>query len=427
MVDLRPFQALRPPHDLTARVSAPPYDVMDVEEARVMAAGNPDSFLHVSRPEIDLPADVDPHAPQVYAQGRRALLDFTARGVLLRDRAPGYLIYRQTWRGRRQTGVVGCACVADYVSGVIRTHEHTRPDKENDRVRHIDALATQDEPVFLLSPRSDDVEAVVASLAAGAPTEDFTSDDGVGHTLWTVDAAEQVAALRAGFADVPRLYVADGHHRSAAAVAVHRLRAQRDLQAPDDAGSAGPAGAGVDEREDAAFLSVVFPADQVRILAYNRVVADLAGRTPDQLLAALNDDFEVTTNGAEAVEPDRRHDVGLYLAGRWYRLRAREGVVDEGDPIGRLDVTLLQDRVLAALLGVDDPRTDARVRFVGGIRGTAELERLVDAGTAAVAFGLYPTSVDELLAVADAGAVMPPKSTWFEPKLRSGLFLHPLA
>jgi uncharacterized protein (DUF1015 family) len=400
---------------------------MDVEEARAMAAGNPDSFLHVSRPEIDLPADVDPHDDVVYAQGRRALADFVARGVLARDAGAGYLVYRQRWRGRCQTGVVGCAAVGDYLSGAIRTHEHTRPDKEQDRVRHVDALAAHDEPVFLLSPGSDAVQAVVAEVTAGSPAYDFRTDDGVEHTVWTLGDAQQVTAIRDGFAAVPRLYVADGHHRSAAAVTVHRLRAQRRLQTgdetPDDAGSAGEDGAG----EDGAFLSVVFPADQVRILPYNRVVADLAGRTPDQLLAALADAFEVTAVDAGPVEPERRHDVGMYLAGRWHRLRAREGVVVEGDPIGRLDVTLLQDRVLAPLLGVGDPRTDARIRFVGGIRGTAELERLVDGGSAAVAFSLYPTCVDELLAVADAGTVMPPKSTWFEPKLRSGLFLHPLA
>lgn len=422
MADVRPFQALRPPPELAAGVSAPPYDVMDVEEARTMAAGNPDSFLHVSRPEIDLPADVDPYAPQVYRQGRQALADFVSRGVLVRDAAPGYLIYRQCWGTVRQTGVVGCAAVADYLSGVIRTHEHTRPDKENDRVRHVDALEAHDEPVFLLSPRSDAVETVVERVTATTPVYDFTSDDGVVHTLWTVEGPDQVAALRTAFAAIPRLYVADGHHRSAAAVTVHRLRSERQ-GAPRAEREAEPRADG----EDAAFLAVIFPADQLRILPYNRVVADLAGRTPDDLLGALAADFEVTPL-EQPVEPDRRHDVGMYLgaARGWFLLRARPEAVDESDPIRRLDVALLQDRVLAPLLGIGDPRTDGRIRFVGGIRGNAELVRLVDGGVAAVAFSLHPTAVEDLLAVADAGTVMPPKSTWFEPKLRSGLFVHAL-
>jgi uncharacterized protein (DUF1015 family) len=434
VADVRPFQALRPPRELAARVSAPPYDVMDVDEARAMAAGNADSFLHVSRPEIDLPPDVDPYAPQVYQQGRRALADFVARGVLVRDAAPGYLVYRQRWGTACQTGVVGCAAVADYTSGVIRTHEHTRPDKENDRVRHVDALEAHDEPVFLLSPRSDAVEAVVAHVTATAPAYDFTSDDGIGHTLWTVHGADQVTALRAAFDAVPRLYVADGHHRSAAAVTVHRLRTERRAATPPDtppdtppetAPAAAPEDAPEAAPEAAAFLAVVFPADQLRILPYNRVVADLAGRTPEQFVDALADTFEVLCADSP-VEPDRHHDIGMYLEGRWYRLRARPGVVDEADPVRRLDVALLQDRVLDPLLGIGNPRTDARIRFVGGIRGIVELVRLVDDGRAAVAFSLHPTSVEELLAVADSGDVMPPKSTWFEPKLRSGLFVHPL-
>jgi uncharacterized protein (DUF1015 family) len=427
-------------------VSAPPYDVMDVEEARAMATGNPDSFLHVSRPEIDLPAAVDPYAGEVYRRGRQALEDFVSRGVLVRDAAPGYLVYRQCWGSVRQTGVVGCAAVADYLSGVIRTHEHTRPDKENDRVRHVDTLEAHDEPVFLLSPRSEAVEAVVERVTAAAPAYDFTSDDGVGHALWAVEDADQVEALRSAFHAVPRLYVADGHHRSAAAATVHRLRAERHAGTATSStgtatgsietatgstgtatGSTTAAETATADGEDAAFLAVIFPADQLRILPYNRVVADLAGLAPERFVEALAEVFEVTPV-AGPVEPEHRHDLGMYVgaARQWHLLRARPGVVDESDPIGSLDVALLQDRVLAPLLGIADPRTDARIRFVGGIRGTAELVRLVNGGSAAVAFSLHPTSVEELLAVADAGTVMPPKSTWFEPKLRSGLFVHPL-
>jgi uncharacterized protein (DUF1015 family) len=399
-------------------MSAPPYDVLDVDQARALAGGNPNSFLHVSRPEIDLPDDVNPYDARVYQQGRRALADFVARRVLVRDGTAGYLVYRQRWRNRCQTGIVGCACVADYESGVIRTHEHTRPDKERDRVRHIDALSAHDEPVFLLTPPNATVEAVVAQVTAGPPTYDFTSDDAVTHTLWTVQDGQLVQALRSGFDAVTRLYVADGHHRSAAALTVHRARAARHPVAV----------------EDEAFLAVAFPTDQVQILAYNRVVANLTGQTPQNLLDALAKAFEIIPTRQDPVVPDRRHDLGMYLAdaattgagGQWFRLRARAEVVDGTDPISRLDVALLHDQVLAPLLGISDPRTDDRIQFVSGAHGTAELVRLVDSGAAAVAFSLHPTSMEELLAVADTGAVMPPKSTWFEPKPRSGLFLHPL-
>ncbi|NLE72556.1 MAG: DUF1015 domain-containing protein [Actinomycetales bacterium] len=417
MATLRPFRALRPPRDAVAAVAAPPYDVVDTAEARALAAGNPDSFLHVSRPEIDLPDDVDPHADVVHAAGRRALDDLVARGVLVRDAEPGLLVYRQRMRlpagagtAERtvtQTGVVGCATVADYRAGVIATHEHTRHDKETDRTRHIAALAAHDEPVFLMyrpeAPGAATIAATVAQVTARAPEYDLVTDDGVAHTLWTVDPAER-DALVAAFGEVPRLYVADGHHRSAAAARVA------------EEGRHGP-GAGE-------FPVVVFPADELTVLPYHRAVADLAGRTLAGLRDALADAFDVVP-AHDAPEPGR-HQVGLYADGGWWLLRARDGVVDEADPIARLDVSVLQDRVLGPLLGVADPRTDPRIRFVGGIRGAAALERLVDAGEAAAAFALHPTSADEVMDVADGGRVMPPKSTWFEPKLRSGLFVHPI-
>ena len=406
MVQVRPFRALRPAPGLAARVMAPPYDVVDVEEARAYAAGDPDSFLRVSRPEIDLPPSVDPHADEVYARGRANLDEFLDRGVLVRDQAPTYSVYRQVMADVVQTGIVAVVDVADYDAGRVRIHEFTRPDKELDRVRHIDALDAQDEPVFLLSRRSRAVDEVVSRVTSRRPAVDLVSREGVGHTLWVVDDPDEVAALHDAFSTVGDLYVADGHHRSAAASRVHAARGETD-------------------GEHGAFLAVVFPIDDVHVMAYNRVVADLAGLAPTGFLEALGADF-VVDGSPEAVSPRSVHEFGVHLEGRWYRAVARDGAVDDTDPLARLDVSVLQDRVLGPLLGIGDPRTDSRISFVGGIRGTAEIERLVASGRAAVGFTLRPTSTADLVAVADAGHVMPPKSTWFEPKLASGLFLHPL-
>lgn len=402
MAAVRPFRALRPPNDLAARVAAPPYDVVDADEARALTAGNDVSFLRISRPEVDLDPSVPPDSEPVYRQARTNLEEFVRRGVLVADPAPGFSVYRQTMGGHRQTGIVGCTSVADYRSGVIRIHEHTRPDKETDRIRHIDTLGAHDEPVFYLSPRVDRVETVITRVTATEPDVAFETADGVGHALWVVADPETVATIEQAFAAVPVLYVADGHHRSAAAVAVDALRADRP-------------------GEHDVFLTVIFGRDQLRILPYNRVVTDLGGLTAEELVGALARDFTVEPS-ATPVEPATRRTFGMFLDGQWYTLRA-EGP-EPADAVGRLDVSLLQDRVLAPLLGIDDPRTDKRIGFVGGIRGTAELERLVRSGARAVAFSLHPTSVDDLIAIADAGQVMPPKSTWFEPKLRSGLFVH---
>jgi uncharacterized protein (DUF1015 family) len=405
VVDVGPFRALRPAPGLAERVMSPPYDVLDVEEARAYAGGDPDSFLRVSRPEIDLPVTVEPHSDEVYARGRENLEEFLARGVLVRDDVPTYSVYRQVMGEVVQTGVVAVVAVADYDAGRVRVHELTRPDKEDDRVRHIEALDAQDEPVFLLARRSAEVDHVVSRVVARDPAVDVVTRDGVGHTLWIVDHPAEVAALHRAFADAGDLYVADGHHRSAAASRVHAARA----------GAPG---------EHAAFLAVVFPIDDVHVMAYNRVVADLSGLSVEELLVALDEvGFDVTP-ASGAVAPTSPHEFGVHLDGDWFRARARD--VDDTDPLARLDVSLLQDRVLAPLLGIGDPRTDPRIAFVGGIRGTAEIERLVASGRAAVGFTLCPTSTTDLVAVADAGEVMPPKSTWFEPKLASGLFLHPL-
>ena len=407
MVDVRPFRALRPAVGAAERLVSPPYDVVDVEEARAYAGGDPDSFLRVTRPEIDLPDGTDPYSGAVYELGRRNLDDLVARGILRRDARPTFSVYRQVMGEVRQTGIVGAVSVADYDAGRVKTHEHTRPDKELDRVRHVDALDAHDEPVFLLGARSADVDAIVGRVAAREPAIHLVARDGVEHTVWVVDDPAEVDALRRALDETGDLYVADGHHRSAAASRVAAARA----------GSAG---------EHDAFLAVVFPLDAVHVMAYNRVVADLRGRSPEELLVELGSVLDVVEN-VGAVMPSRPHEFGMYLDGRWFVLSAPDGSVEEDDPLARLDVSLLQERVLAPLLGIGDPRTDQRIAFVGGIRGNDEIERLVDSGRAAVGFVLFPTSTADLVEVADTGQVMPPKSTWFEPKLASGLVVHPLA
>jgi uncharacterized protein (DUF1015 family) len=414
VVELRPFRAIRPAAEHAARVAAPPYDVVDVAEARALAAGNPDSFLHVSRPEIDLPDDVDPHSDAVHQAGRAALDDLVSRGVLVAEPEASYAVYRQHRGDHVQTGIVGCATVADYLSGTIRTHEHTRPDKEDDRVRHIDALDAHDEPVFLFAAPDDPdwtpIADLIREVTAEPPLVDLSLDglDGTTrHILWPVAAWADTSTLEAAFAKLAVLYVADGHHRSAAAARVSVLR------------PGGPPEAHV-------FPVVVFPGEELEILPYHRVVADLGGRPPAELLLDLGRRFEVAAFVDErpATGPQRRHEFLLYCAGQWFTLAARD--VPVADAVATLDVSLLQDRVLGPLLGIEDPRTDQRIGFVGGVRGLPELERLVDSGRWAAAFALHPTSVAELVAVAASGRVMPPKSTWFEPKLRSGLFVHPI-
>jgi uncharacterized protein (DUF1015 family) len=405
MVDVRPFRALRPAPGSESRVVSPPYDVVDVEEARAYAAGDTDSFLRVSRPEIDLAADVDPHSDEVHALGRTNLAEFLERRLLVPDAGPSYSVYRQVWGEVVQTGVVAVVALEDYDAGRVKVHEYTRPDKENDRVAHIEALDAQDEPVFLLSRRSADVDEIVARATALEPRVDLVARDGVSHTLWVLDDPAEVAALRRAFAEAGSLFVADGHHRIAAASRVNAARA--DAVGDHDS-----------------VLAVVFPMDDVHVMAYNRVVADLAGRSVEEFLVALDEaGFDLASAGG-AVSPAAPHEFGVHVDGDWFRARARE--VDESDPLARLDVSVLQDRVLEPLLGIGDPRTDARIAFVGGIRGADEIERLVGSGRYAVGFTLFPTSTAELVAVADSGSVMPPKSTWFEPKLASGLFLHPL-
>ena len=405
---LHPFRAIRPPPELASQVAAVPYDVVSRNEAAELARDNPYSFLHVGRSDIDLPEEIDPYHPRIYAQARETLDRFIAQGTLLRDREPALYLYRQIMDGRVQTGVVGCVHVDDYGSDVIRKHEKTRPDKEDDRTRHVLTLNAHAEPVFLAYRGRMEIDGLAESVVSTTPLYDFTATDRVRHTVWRVgDPGLWMETFRA----VPHAYVADGHHRSASA---WRAGMERTAANPRHRG----------DEEYNWFLAVLFPASQLTILPYNRVVRDLAGKTPAQLLQALRDVGHASAT--EHARPPRPGTFCVYLAGAWHRIEIDEETIDRRDPIGSLDVSLLQDRVLGPLLGIGDPRTDKRLDFVGGIRGTAELERRVDSGEMAIAFSLYPTTVDQLMAVSDAGVVMPPKSTWFEPKLRSGLFVHTL-
>jgi uncharacterized protein (DUF1015 family) len=406
MAIVHPFRALRPPPERAATVAAPPYDVVDTREARALAAGNPDSFLHVSRPEIDLPEGTDPHAPEVHLQAARALEDFRARGVLVEDVARRLYVYAQEMGGHRQVGVVGCVSVNAYDQGTIRKHENTRADKEDDRTQHIDAVGAHDEPVFLTYRAHRDVDAVVATIIADEPTYDFVANDGVRHTVWAA-SPEASRDLSLRFEAVPTLYIADGHHRSAASSRVHARRK----------GTPG---------EHDVFLAVLFPDTQLRILPYNRLVRDRQGRSPEALLAAVSAVMDVTPTTHP--EPPTAHAMCLYTGGRWYlaQVRPEALVVGDGhDLVASLDVSLCQRLLLDGVFGITDPRRDPNVDFVGGVRGPQELIRRVETEGWSMAVSMYPTPIDALLAVSDANRLMPPKSTWFEPKLRSGLFVHP--
>ena len=407
---IRPFAALRPSAEHAAEVAAPPYDVLSSEEARERARGRPWSFLHVSKPEIDLPPDIDPHAPEVYAKGAENLRRMVEAGVLLRDPAPGYYVYRLVMGDHVQTGLAVAAAVAAYDTNRIRKHEFTRPDKEDDRVRHIEALNAETGPVLLAYPAAPEIDALIAGASAGEPAFDLLADTGVRHTVWKVDDFAIVEAFTRAFDALPALYIADGHHRSAAASRVAAARR--------DAG-AGPAAS------HEAFLAVAFPHHEMQILPYNRLVADLNGLSVEAFLDAVAEKFDLEP-AAAAVAPAAPGQFGMLLGAEWYRLTIKPAFVPAVDPVARLDVSLLAQHLLAPVLGITDPRRDKRIDFVGGIRGLAELERRVGRGEAALAFSMYPTRMADLMAVADALEVMPPKSTWFEPKLADGPLSHVL-
>lgn len=407
MARIRPFPSGRPPRKLAARVASVPYDVVDTREARALAAGNPLSFLHVCRPEIDLPEDVDIHSEAVYAKGRKNLDGFYADGTLESDPLPRLLVYRQTWRGRTQDGLVATCSVDDYDADVIRKHEKTRRDKEDDRVRHLLAQSAHAEPVFLTYRAADAIGGRVARVTAASPEFDFEAPDGVRHTLWIVPEGD-VAFFVASFAAVPLLYVADGHHRCASASRARAATKEKLGSLPD-------------EHPVNWFPATIFPDRELAILPYNRVVKDLGGKTREDFLRTVSERFGMRP--AAAPEPRQKGEFCMFFEEHWQTLTPREPV-PVSDPIESLDVSVLQNRLLGPVLGIGDPRTDPRVDFVGGIRGTGELEGRVRSGRGAVAFSMFPTSLAEVMAIADAGATMPPKSTWFEPKLRSGLFVH---
>ena len=408
MATLVPFRALRPRADKAAEIAAVPYDVVSTEEARALADGNPLSFLRVSRAEIELPPSTDPYSDAVYA---RAVENFQAlkKSALVVEGEPSLYLYRLKMGGHVQTGLAACFSLAEYDNDIIKKHERTRPDKEDDRTRHMIALGAQTGPVFLTYRASADVDAVAARVATEKPLFDFAAADGVQHTLWRVGGSER-QPLVAAFARVPSLYIADGHHRAASAARARNSRRER-AGTGSDLGD----GAGGDT-----MLAVAFPHDQVQVLAYNRIVKDLGGLTPAQFIAALREHFSIAP-GPPA--PTRRGEVSMYLQGEWRLIRPLVPP-NPGDAVAALDVSMLQDRLLAPLLKIGDVRTDKRIDFVGGARGSSELQKLVDSGQAAVAFSLYPVSVSDLMTVSDARAIMPPKSTWFEPKLRDGLLIH---
>jgi len=403
---IQPFRALRPAPGRASEVLAPPYDVLSTEEARERASGKPWSFLHISKPEIDLDPATDPYDRAVYAKGAENLKRMADAGVVIRDDKPCYYVYRLTWRDRVQTGLAVAASLADYATNRIRKHELTTPAKEDDRVRQIEAVNAQTGPVMMGYPAAPMIDEMLADVARHKPDVDVTADDGVRHQMWVVRDDVAIGALTRAFDALPAIYIADGHHRSAAAARVAQARGN---------------GSGSHQH----FLAVLFPHHQMTILDYNRVIKDLNGRSPEQLLAALGERFTVSPSD-KPVRPAAAGEFGMYLAGRWYRLAIRPDLVPTNDPIGRLPITLLARNVIEPLFGIADPRTDKRIDFVGGGRGLEELARRVDSGEMAVAFALYPTQMSDLMAVADAGGIMPPKSTWFEPKLADGMVNHVL-
>lgn len=405
---IRPFRALRPQPEHAAAVAAPPYDVLSSEEARGRAQSKPYSFLHISKAEIDLPSSVDHYSPEVYAKSAENLKKLIDQGILLREEKPCYYAYRLVMGAHTQTGLIASASVATYDKERIKKHEFTRPDKEDDRVRQIEALNAQTGPVLLAHPDSDEIDALIAAATTQKPVADLTADDGIEHIIWKIDDEKTIEKISALFNAMPNLYIADGHHRSAAASRVAAARR----------GKGGSQSAEY-------FLSVIFPARQMRIMDYNRVVRDLNNHTEEGFIKAVSERCTVTPANTP-VKPERIGVFGMYLNKRWYHLAIKPELIPQQDPVRRLDVSVLSDQILAPILGIADLRRDTRIDFVGGIRGLPELERRVNSGEMAVAFAMFPTPMSELMSVADAGQIMPPKSTWFEPKLADGLASHVL-
>ena len=413
MAKIKPFRGVRPPRELVEEVASRPYDVLNSDEARREADGNPKSLYHIIKPEIDFDPSTDEHDPRVYDKAVENFNAFQSNGWLVQDDDDHYYIYAQTMDGRTQYGIVIAANVDDYMEERIKKHELTRRDKEEDRMKHVRINNANVEPVFFAFPDNDVLERIIADVTKGAPEYDFTAPDGFGHHFWVIDDKATIEAITGEFARIPYLYIADGHHRTAAAALGGAEKAK-----------ANPGHRGDEEYNY--FLAVAFPASHLKIIDYNRVVRDLNGLTPEEFLSRLEKDFIVEARGADIYKPEKLHNFSLYLAGTWYSLTAREGRYNDQDPIGVLDVTISSDLILRDILGITDLRSDKRIDFVGGIRGLSELSRRVDSGEMAMALALYPVSMKQLMDIADSGNIMPPKTTWFEPKLRSGLVIHKL-
>ena len=414
MAIVKPFKGIRPPKSMVEEVASRPYDVLNSEEAREEAKGNEKSLYHIIKPEIDFPVGTDEHDPAVYDKAVENFKMFQEKGWLVQDDKENYYVYAQTMNGKTQYGLVVGAYVPDYMNGVIKKHELTRRDKEEDRMKHVRVNNANIEPVFFAYPDNAELDAIVAKYTAREPEYDFVAPgDGFGHTFWVIDGKEDIDRITALFADMPALYIADGHHRSAAAALVG---AEKAAQNPNHKG----------DEEYNYFMAVCFPASQLTIIDYNRVVKDLNGLTAEQFLKALEKDFIVEEKGESVYKPSSLHNFSLYLARKWYSLTAKPGTYDDNDPIGVLDVTISSNLILDEILGIKDLRSDKRIDFVGGIRGLEELKRRVDSGEMAMALALYPVSMKQLMDIADTGNIMPPKTTWFEPKLRSGLIIHKL-
>ena len=413
MAVLKPFKAVRPKDEYASQVGALPYDVMNSEEAREMVKDKPYSFLHVDKAEVDLPQDIDIYSAEVYEKAKENLDALSENGICKQDEKPMLYIYRQIMNGREQTGIVGCTAVDDYINNVIKKHEFTRADKEADRIRHVDTLDANTGPIFLTHRENKTVSDITENWKnTHTPCYDFVSDDGVSQTVWVIDDTEVIDTLVKEFAEIPYLYIADGHHRCASAVRVgQRRRGEGEYDK---------------NAEFNFFLSVIFPCDQLKIMDYNRVIADLNGNTSEEFIEKMSEKFVVEEAETSPYAPQERHTFGMYLDNKWYKVTAKPEFINENDPVLCLDVSILQNNLITPILNITDPRTDKRIDFVGGIRGLGELERRCKEGMK-LAFAMYPTSLNELMDIADAGQVMPPKSTWFEPKLLSGLFIHKLS
>jgi len=416
MAIVKPFRGLRPPRALVSDLACLPYDVMNTEEARKMAKGKEGSLLHITRSEIDLPAGADSHSEEVYSKSVENFSKWQKKGWLIQDSEPHFYIYAQTMKGRTQYGIVGCASVEDYLNGIIKKHELTRPDKEQDRMVHVRVNNANIEPVFFTYPAVKELDDIVNKIVENeTPEYDFVAEDGFGHHFWVVKKPETNKLIESLFSrKVPFTYVADGHHRTAAAALVGKEKRENN---PNHNGT----------EEYNFFLAVHFPDNQLRIIDYNRTVKDLNGLTPQELIRKLENGFIIREKGTRTYKPKKLHNFSMYLDGKWYSLTAKEGTYNDNDPIGVLDVTVLANQILSPILDIQDLRRSKRIDFVGGIRGLRELKKRVDSGEMKVAFALYPVSMDQLITIADSGSIMPPKTTWFEPKLRSGLVIHLLS